>query len=231
MKKTFVLITLLFIGLASIGQQKDYTNIKFKSKTRHYSKIIPNTKDNGIDKELVTSIIDILSVDIFTEREKKELSNKIWLALSNPQKFDFVYKDYSLNTIKNWGVKIKFENPNFEPNPYLCEWTNKEDDFIYFQWVLTNILIYEGLLAYGDETKKVYKTINNLVMIKDIRFPYPSSSEYPYSYLNRMNKSLKKSGIIILMFENNFDFLVCKIEDQDQIIELLQNFHWSFAVP
>ena len=214
-----------------MGQQKDYTNIKFKSKTRHYSKIIPNTKDNGIDKELVTSIIDILSVDIFTEREKKELSNKIWLALSNPQKFDFVYKDYSLNTIKNWGVKIKFENPNFEPNPYLCEWTNKEDDFIYFQWVLTNILIYEGLLAYGDETKKVYKTINNLVMIKDIRFPYPSSSEYPYSYLNRMNKSLKKRGIIILMFENNFDFLVCKIEDQDQIIELLQNFHWSFAVP
>ena len=180
---------------------------------------------------MVTSIIDILSVDIFTEREKKELSNKIWLALSNPQKFDFVYKDYSLNTIKNWGVKIKFENPNFEPNPYLCEWTNKEDDFIYFQWVMTNILIYEGLLAYGDETKKVYKTINNLVMIKDIRFPYPSSSEYPYSYLNRMNKSLKKKGIIILMFENNFDFLVCKIEDQDQIIELLQNFHWSFAVP
>ncbi len=231
MKKTFVLITLLFIGLASIGQQKDYTNIKFKSKTRHYSKIIPNTKDNGIDKELVTSIIDILSVDIFTEREKKELSNKIWLALSNPQKFDFVYKDYSLNTIKNWGVKIKFENPNFEPNPYLCEWTNKEDDFIYFQWVMTNILAHEGLLAYGDETKKVYKTINNLVMIKDIRFPYPSSSEYPYSYLNRMNKSLKKRGIIILMFENNFDFLVCKIEDQDQIIELLQNFHWSFAVP
>ncbi len=46
-----------------------------------------------------------------------------------------------------------------------------------------------------------------------------------------MNKSLKKRGIIILMFENNFDFLVCKIEDQDQIIELLQNFHWSFAVP
>ena len=214
-----------------MGQQKDYTNIKFKSKTRHYSKIIPNTKDNGIDKELVTSIIDILSVDIFTEREKKELSNKIWLALSNPQKFDFVYKDYSLNTIKNWGVKIKFENPNFEPNPYLCEWTNKEDDFIYFQWVMTNILTHEGLLAYGDETKKVYKTINNLVMIKDIRFPYPSSSEYPYSYLNRMNKSLKKRGIIILMFENNFDFLVCKIEDQDQIIELLQNFHWSFAVP
>ncbi|MEN8126034.1 MAG: hypothetical protein ABFR32_13005 [Bacteroidota bacterium] len=231
MKKTFALIALLFIGFASIGQQKDYTNIKFKSKLRNYSKIIPNTKENGIDKELVSSIIDILTKDIFTEREKKELSNKIWLALSNPEKFDYVYKNYSLNTIKNWGVKIKFENPNFEPNPYLCEWTNKEDDFIYFQWVLTNILTHEGLLSYGDVTKKVYKSINNLVMIKNIRFPAPTYNEYPDSYLNRMNKALQKKGLIILMFENNFDFLVCKIEDKDQLTELLHNFHWSFAAP
>ena len=170
MKKTFVLITLLFIGLASIGQQKDYTNIKFKSKTRHYSKIIPNTKDNGIDKELLTSIIDILSVDIFTEREKKELSNKIWLALSNPQKFDFVYKDYSLKTIKNWGVKIKFEDPNFEPNPYLARWTNTGDEIIYFQWAITQILTYENLLTYSEKAKVAQKSIHDLLLVKNMNF-------------------------------------------------------------
>lgn len=214
-----------------MGQQKDYTNIIFKSKLRHYSKITPNTKETGIDKELVASVINILTADVYSEKEKQILSNKLWLALSNPQKFDFVYKDYSLNTIKKWGVKIKFEDPNFEPNPYLCRWTTKEDDFIYFQWVLTNILTHEGLLSYGDLTKKVYKAINNLVMIKDIRFPAPLYNEYPDSYLNRINKSLKKRGLIILIFENNFDFLVCEIEDKDQLIELLQNFRWSFAAP
>ncbi len=214
-----------------MGQQKDYANIKFKSKLRNYSKIIPNPKENGIDKELVSSITNILTSDVYSEKEKKELSNKIWLALSNPKKFDFVYKDYSLSTIKNWGVKIKFEDPNYEPNPYLCQWTTKEDDFIYFQWVMTNILTHEGLLSYGDETKKVYKAINNLTLIENIKFPPPSYNEYPDSYLNRINKSLQKKGLIILMFENNFDFLVCKIEDQDQLIELLHSFQWSFSAP
>ena len=107
----------------AFGQHRDYTKIKFKSKLRSYSKTLPDTRRYDITKAYIEDIINLLTQDLYSEKEKKELTNRIWLALSNPKNFDFIYKDYSINTIKNWGKKIKFEDPNFEPNPYLAEWT------------------------------------------------------------------------------------------------------------
>jgi hypothetical protein len=119
-----------------ISQNKDYTEIKFKSKLRNYTKTLPKTKIYGIDKNLFTELVNYLTLDVYTQNQKTDLANKLWLAVSNPQKFDFVYKDYSLRTIKNWGVKIKFEDPNFEPNPYLARWTNTGDDIFIFNGLL-----------------------------------------------------------------------------------------------
>ncbi len=215
----------------SYGQHRDYTKIKFKSKLRSYSKTLPNTARYGITKDSVSDIIELLTLDLYTEREKRELTNKIWLALSNPKNFDFIYKDYSISTIKNWGKKIKFEDPNFEPNPYLAEWTKKEDDILYFQWALTNILTREGLMSYGDEAKKVYATINNLKLLKKYKFPRPSSIDYPESYLHKINQSITKKGIVILKFENNFDYLACKISVKDQLIQKFLRFYWAFTAP
>ncbi|MEN8187216.1 MAG: hypothetical protein ABFR05_08825 [Bacteroidota bacterium] len=231
MKRTLIFIIFFCINLLSFGQHKDYENITFKSKLRNYSKSLPKTEENGITKELVSEITNLLTFDGYTEKEKKELDNRIWLALSNPKKFDFVYKNYSINTIKNWGVKIKFEDPNFEPNPFLAKWTNSVDDMIYFQWVWTNILTYEGLLSYGDEAKTAYKGIQKLIHVKNIKFPPPKSGEYADTYLRRMNGYTKQKNLIILMFANNFDFLVCKIEDEEKLVELFQNFHWLFIEP
>ena len=92
---------MLFYGIGAFSQQKDYTAIKFKSKLRNYTKVMPKTKEFGIDKELFVQLVEMLTIDIYSEAQKADLSNKLWLAVSNPQKFDFVYKDYSLKTIKN----------------------------------------------------------------------------------------------------------------------------------
>ena len=174
---------------------------------------------------------DKLTMDDFNDKEKAVLANKLWLAVSDPQKFDFVYKDYSLNTIKNWGVKIKFEDPNFEPNPYLAKWTVTGDEFLYFQWAITQILTYEGLMAYSEKAKVAQKAIHDLILIKHLNFYAPRTDEYAYDYLHRNNSLLAKKNLVILIYNYHFDYLVCRLDEKDRVIELLGKLKWEFVVP
>ncbi len=231
MKKSVILFIVLLYGICAFPQQKDYTAIKFKSKLRNYTKVLPKTKDFGIDKQLFVELVDMLTVDMFSENKKADLSNKLWLAVSNPQKFDFIYKDYSLKTIKNWGVKIKFEDPNFEPNPYLAKWTVTEDEFIYSHWAITQILTYEGLMAYSEKAKVAQKAINELLVLEKLKFYQAKPDEYAYDYLHRNNELLKKRGLVVLIYNYHFDYIVCKIDDKDKVIELLNRLKLEYIVP
>jgi len=230
-KKTILLFIVLFYGMIAFSQQKDYTEIKFKSKLRNYTKVLPKTKEFGIDKDLFVQLVDMLTMDVFSDNEKVELSNKLWLAVSNPQKFDFVYKDYSLKTIKNWGVKIKFEDPNFEPNPYLAKWTTTEDEFIYMQWAITQILTFEKLMAYSEKAKVAQKAINELLPLEKLKFYPAKPDEYAYDYLHRNNALLQKRGLVVLIYNYHFDYIVCRIEDKDKVAEQLSKLKLEFVVP
>jgi hypothetical protein len=230
-KKVAFLIFFMLYGIGAFSQQKDYTEIKFKSKLRHYTKVKPKTREFGIDKALFDELADKLTMDAFNDKEKSVLANKLWLAISDPQKFDFVYKDYSLNTIKNWGVKIKFEDPNFEPNPYLAKWTVTGDEFLYFQWAITQILTYEGLMAYSEKAKVAQKAIHDLILIKHLKFYAPRTDEYAYDYLHRNNSLLAKKNLVILIYNYHFDYLVCRLDEKDRVIELLGKLKWEFVVP
>lgn len=222
---------MLFYGIGAFSQQKDYTAIKFKSKLRNYTKVMPKTKEFGIDKELFVQLVEMLTIDIYSEAQKADLSNKLWLAVSNPQKFDFVYKDYSLKTIKNWGVKIKFEDPNFEPNPYLAKWTVTEDEFIYSHWAITQIMTYEGLMAYSEKAKVAQKAINELILLEKLKFYQARPDEYAYDYLHRNNALLEKRGLVVLIYNYHFDYIVCKIDDKDKVMELLNKLKLEYVVP
>ena len=231
MKKFVILFIVRLYGICAFPQQKDYTAIKFKSKLRNYTKVLPKTKEFGIDKELFVELVDMLTVDIFSEAKKADLSNKLWLAVSNPQKFDFIYTDYSLKTIKNWGVKIKFEDPNFEPNPYLAKWTVTEDEFIYSHWAITQILTYEGLMAYSEKAKVAQKAINELLVLEKLKFYQAKTDEYAYDYLHRNNVLLKKRGLVVLIYNYHFDYIVCQIDDKDKVIELLSRLKLEYIEP
>lgn len=211
-----------------MGQKKDYSEIKFKSKLRQYTKIQPKTKELGIDKGMFTQIIDLLALDSYTVNEKKDLTNKLWLAISNPKKFDYVYKDFSLNSIKNWGVKIKFKDPNFEPNPYLEKWTNTGDEILYFQWAATHVLSHINLMEYGEDGKDAQKSIRELMLIEGMSLPNSKTNEYTYDYLIRASSKLKSKGLVILIYNNHYDFTVCKKEDKDKIIALFDKLKWEF---
>ena len=193
--------------------------------------MMPKTTGIGIDKALFTELADLLTIDAYSEFEKQELANKLWLAVSNPQKFDFVYKDYSLNTIKDWGVKIKFEDPNFEPNPYLAKWTVTGDEYLYFQWAVIQILTYENLMTYSEKAKVAQKAIYDLTLVKGMKFYPAKPDEYAYDYLHRNNAVLNKKGLVVLIWNHHFDYLVCRTEDKDRVIELLGRLKWEYVVP
>ncbi|RLD81745.1 MAG: hypothetical protein DRJ07_08895, partial [Bacteroidetes bacterium] len=61
MKKALPLLYLLLLSYFLIAQQKDYTNIKFKSKLRSYTKTKPKAKELGIDKKVFTELADLLT--------------------------------------------------------------------------------------------------------------------------------------------------------------------------
>ena len=212
------------------GQEKDYTEIKFKSKLRNYTKVQPKTKELGISKEIFSQIVELLANDVYSESEKTDFANKLWLANSNPQKFDYVYKFFSLSTIKNWGVKIKFEDPIYEPNPYLEKWTNTGDEYLYFQWATTQILTKIGLLTYGEDGRDAQNGIKNLKLVpKEAKYPLAVANEYTYDYLSKVSASLHRKGLTLLIYNNHYDFTVCKIEDKEKLISLFEKLQWEFV--
>ena len=228
MKNILFIICFVFLSSSLVAQKKDYTEIHFKSKLRSYTKVLPKTKELGINKEIFVELIDLLANDFYTENQKTDFSNKLWLAISNPQKFDYVYKDFSLKTIKNWGVKIKFEDPNFEPNPYLEKWTNTGDEYLYFQWATVQILTHLKLMAYGEDGKNAENAISNLAVLDGMSPPKSSTQEYTYDYLTKVSSRIKKKGLVILIYNHYYDFTVCEIEDKEKIIGLFEHLHWEF---
>lgn len=228
MKNILLIICFVFLSSSLVAQKKDYTEIHFKSKLRNYTKVLPKTEEIGINKELFSELVELLANDLYSENQKLNFTNKLWLAISNPQKFDYVYKDFSLKTIKNWGVKIKFEDPNFEPNPYLEKWTNTGDEYLYFQWASIQILTYLNLMAYGENGESAKDAITSLKCLQGVNPPSIGINEFTYDYLTKVSSRIKNKGLVILIYNNHYDFTVCKIEDKEKVIGLFEKLNWEF---
>ena len=211
-----------------VAQEKDYTEIHFKSKLRSYTKVLPKTNEIGVTKELFEELINLLATDVYSESQKIDFTNKLWLAVSNPQKFDYVYKYFSINTIEDWGVKIKFQDPNFEPNPYLEKWTNTGEEFLYFQWAATQILSCIQLMTYGEDGQSAQNALKELKLLNAIK-PIPTfKDEYTYDYLARVSSKLKSKDMAILIYNNHYNFTVCKIGDIEKVKALFDKLQWEF---
>jgi len=120
---------------------------------------------------------------------------------------------------------------NFEPNPFLAKWTVTEDEYIYMHWAITQIMSYEGLMAYSEKAKVAQKAINELIILEKLNFYQAKPDEYAYDYLRRNNQLLKKRGLVVLIYNYHFDYIVCKIEDKDKVVELLDRLKLEFIAP
>ncbi len=230
-RKIRTIITFLLFSIVTVAQSTDYTKVIFHSKIYEYKKIEPRTNELGVDKALLSDIINLLGDSFYTKKQKKDIISKAWLAFNNPKTFDFVYKDFAVKTIKNWGqINAKGELV-LEPNPYLTEWTINDDEFPYFQLALKKILDHYNLIAYGDDAEGVKSSFTELLITKSLTLKTPNDDDWAYSYLEKVNIELKKKGLVALVTKGHYDILVCEIEKQEKLTALFSKLEWELIKP
>jgi len=232
MKRTLLsILTFSVFHLVVFAQTTDYSKVIFSSKIYEYKDTEPRTQELGIDKDLLVDIIDNLGDSLYTKKQQKEIIDKAWLAFTNPKMFDFVYKDFAVKTINNWGQMNAKGELVLEPNPYLTEWTINNDEFPYFQLALSKILKHFSLITYGDDAESVKSSFNELLITKNINFQDPKDDDWAYSYLETVNSKLAEKGLVALVTKGYYNIIVCKIEKKDTLTELFKKIEWDFIQP
>ena len=230
--KRKLLLSLFFSALYfTISAQIDYSEVKFRSSVYQYKDVKPKTKELGINKALLQEIIDLLGDSHYSKAEKEEIAEKAWLALANPKMFDYVYKDFAVNSNNNWGTRNSKGEIVLEPNPYLTDWTISDDEYPYFQLAFNKILDYYGLMSYGDDAESVKLSFNKLLLTKDIDFSDPKDDDWAYSYIETVNNSLKEKGLVALVTKGYYQIVVCELKDKDKLTELFEKFNWELVQP
>ena len=229
-KITLFLLSVIF-HFTLFAQKTDYDNVIFSSKIYEYKKSEPRTQELGIDQSLIEDIVDLLGDSLYSEKEKKEIVNKAWLAFYKPKMFDFVYKDFAVKTITSWGKTNARGELVLEPNPYLTEWTMHDDEFPYFQLALSKILDHYNLIGYGDDAEGVKSTFSELLITENILFQNPSDEDWAFSYLETANSVLEKKGLVALITKGYYNIIVCKIDQKEALTDLFKKIEWEFIQP
>ena len=230
-RKLLTILTFSVFTFVTVAQTTDYSKIVFSSKIYEYKKTEPRTHELGVDKTLLTNIVDLLGDTLYSDDQKNEIINKAWLAFNNPKMFDYVYKDFAVKTINNWGQKNAKGELVLEPNPYLTEWTINDDEFPYFQLALSKILDYYSLIGYGDDAEGVKSSFNELLVTKNIKLQDPKDDDWAYSYLESINAELAKKGLVALVTKGYYDIIVCKIDQKEELTSLFKKIKWDFVQP
>ena len=231
MKKILLIIAIIGLNTTIVAQGTSYTDISFGSKVYEYKKAEPKTHEIGIDRALLTEIVDLLGESVYSKDKKEEIVNKAWLAFNNPKMFDYVYKDFALKTNSKWGKKNAKGELVLEPNPYLTEWTFNYDEFPYFQIALSKILDYYSLITYGEDAESVKTSFNELLITKNINIQEPKDDDWAYSYIESVNDNLAQKGLVALVTKGHYDIIVCEISQKDKLTDLFKKMKWDFIQP
>lgn len=233
MKKLVILFTLSFFSIVFVSaqEQPDYTQIKFRQKVKEYKKSTPKLEGLEIDKELISNIVRLLGSSFYNEKERNEIVERIWLSFTDPKKFDMVFRDYAIRTLPDWNKKNFRGEIVLEPNPYLSDWTRSDNELIYFKSAMHRILMYQGLMGYGEDAKATKKSLQKMKYIAKYTFPAPTSRDYTNSYLNKMAYAVNGKGLSVLITNGNYEFMICEKEKKDELVRLLNKMNWEFVNP
>ncbi len=229
-KKLLSLSIFLAINSFAFGQT-DYSDVEFRSYIYKYKEDAPRTTEIGIEKQMLTEIVDLLSGKLYSKAEKEDIVDKMWLALENPKTFDYVFKDFAVSSNKNWGTRNAKGEIVLEPNPYLTDWTVSDDEYPYFQLTLNKILDYFQLMTYGDDAESVASSFSELLITKNLQFSPPKDDDWAYSYIESVNLELEKKGLVALVTKGYYNIVVCDLENKDKITSLFENFKWELVQP
>jgi len=232
--KRILLLLIAIIGFNVNGwsQDPDYTELIFKSKIRDYKKKKPALEKLKLSKGDVKQIVILLGNSFYDENQIEDITEKVWLAFSDPKKFDYVYKDLAVRTIHNWNKKNFKGQIVVEPNPFLAEWTLANEEVPYFQTAIRMVLSYYKLMAYSEDAKNTKKNLRKLLYTRKMNFRAIASSDWTNYYLQSANNSIKNKGIVALIAANGqYDFFVCNIDKKEELKTLFKKINWEFVLP
>jgi len=229
----FLLLTLLssFCLYAQEEITPDYTTVKFKSYIKEYKKKKPSLEGLKVDKEMVSDIVRLLGKSFYTLEERQEITEKAWLAITDPKKFDFVHKDYAIRSLPNWS------KPNFqgkivlEPNPYLKDWTKADTSLDYIKIALHRVLAHEGLMGYGEDAKTTKKSARKLKYAKKFIFRPVYTKDWTNSYLQTLVPQAAKKGNIVMVTDGNYQFMIVEASKKEELLKLFKRMKWRFTIP
>ncbi|PID71347.1 MAG: hypothetical protein CR985_00120 [Flavobacteriales bacterium] len=213
----------------SVDIKPDYTTIRFYSKVKDYKKGVPDIEKIQLKKADLNKIVSLLGEDFYTDKEITAITDKVWLALIDPKKFDYVFKDIAVQSIPNWNKKNFKGEIVIEPNPFLAKWTTSQNDIIYFKEALGQLLTHFKLMAYSEEAKDTKKALKRMFATENYKFRPIRGNDWPSFYLNSVNAVINPKKLTALM--SNFDFFICKSESTDTLIELFAKMDWHFCLP
>ena len=235
MKKIYFLLLLVFTtsfyAYAQEEKTPDYTTIKFRSYLKEYKKEEPSLEGLKIDKEMVSDIVRLLGKSFYSIEEREEITEKIWLAVTNPKKFDFVHKDYAIRSFPNWS------KPNFqgkivlEPNPYLKDWTKADTSLDYFKIAIHRILTYEGLMGYGEDAKSAKNSAKKLKYAKGFTFRPVYTKDWTNSYLQTLVPQARKKNSVLMVTDGNYQFMIVESNKKEELLKLFKRMKWRFKIP
>jgi hypothetical protein len=235
MKKIYIITLFLVVSCISVYAQEplpDYTVIQFRSRIKEYKTKKPKIDKLKIDKELISDIVRILGKSHYSKEQRDEITEKLWLAFTDPKKFDLVFKDYAIRTLPNWN-KLNFQGKIvLDPNPYLKSWTKADDEQDYFKIAMNRILMYEGLMGYGEDAKETKKSLVKMKYVKNFKFRPVYSKDWTNSYLKSIKPQLDKKNLIMQITNNgNYEFMICEKDKKAELLKLFARLRWKFINP
>ncbi len=234
-KKTYIILLLVFTTTFSAYSQEektpDYTIVKFRSYLKEYKKDKPSLEELKVDKELISDIVRLLGKAFYTIEERAEITEKIWLACTDPKKFDFVHKDYAIRSLPNWS------KPNFqgkivlEPNPYLKDWTKADTSLDYIKIALHRILMYEGLMGYGEDAKSTKESVKKLKYAEKFTLRPVYSKDWTNSYLQTLVPQAAEKKQVLMVTSGNYQFMIVEASKKEELLKLFKKMKWQFIIP
>ncbi|MCB0475147.1 MAG: hypothetical protein KDC69_05690 [Flavobacteriaceae bacterium] len=231
MKKYLICFLAVFLSTVNLFAQPDYSSITFKSKLHEYKKKKPDLTAVDFDKGNLKEVVKLLGSQFYSDTEIDDITDRIWLSFTDPEKFDFVFKDLAIQTQPNWNKKNARGQIILEPNPFLAEWTQSDGELQYMQRAFANILSYYNLMAYSDDAISTKKSIGKLLFTRKMAFKQASSGDWTNSYLKYVNTLVKPKGYTALIAQGGYDFLICKTTDVNALEDLMIKLHWNFIEP
>lgn len=220
-------------SLLAFGQSNsvkpDYSEIRFYSKIKGYKKAKPDIETIALTKQDLNKIVNLLGESFYSEQELTSITDKVWLALIDPEKFDYVFKDIAVQSIPNWNKKNFKGEIVIEPNPFMAKWTLAQNDQIYFKEAVGQLLTFYDLMGYSEEAKDTKKALKRMHATKKYSFRRVYGNDWPSFYLNNANALMNQQGQTALI--SKFDFLVCKTDYKDELISLFEKMDWHFSLP